>query len=100
MQAPAPPFDRGIALACTLDTLRGRWLYVACACRASSCRPIRLLLAEDTSAWRRSLADTVVLLRCNQCRGRPCTVFLMENGLPPDVIGDVRPGWRILLHPG
>lgn len=99
MQAPVPPFDRAIALACTLHTLRGRWLHVACACRASSSRPICKLLAQDAAARGRSLADAVVLLRCDQCRARPCTVYLTENGLPPDVIGHVQPGWRVLLHP-
>lgn len=57
------------------------------------------MLMEDDTAKQRSLADTVVLLRCDQCRARPCTVFLTQNGLPPDVTGDVQPGWRILLHP-
>ena len=98
MPSPTPPFDRAIALACTMQTLRGRWLYVRCGCLASSCRPVRLILRDDPAAARSSLADVLVRLRCDTCKARPVSVHLTETPLPPDVVGDVVPGWHLLLH--
>ena len=90
--SPTSPFDRAIALVCTLQTLRGRWLYVSCACLASSCRPVRLLLRDDPAAGRNTLANVLVRLRCDACKARPASVHLTEAALPPDVRGDVVPG--------
>ena len=98
MPSPTPPFDRAIALACTLQTLRGRWLYVRCACLASGSRPVRLMLQNNPHAGRRTLADVLVRLRCDTCSARPASVHLTETALPPDVVGDVVPGWHLLLH--
>lgn len=56
------------------------------------------MLINDPAAGGRSLAEILVHLRCHQCRGREINVHLTETALPPDVIGDVRPGWSILLH--
>jgi hypothetical protein len=44
------PFDRSIALACTMRTLRGRWLHVQCRCGQSSPNPVRLMLREEPSS--------------------------------------------------
>ena len=98
MPSPTPPFDRAVALACTLQTLRGRWLYMRCACLASSSHPVRLMLQKEPAAARRTLADVVVHLRCNTCKARPTSVHLTERPLPPDVEGDIVPGWHLLLH--
>ena len=98
MPSATPPFDRAIALACTMGTLRGRWLYVRCTCLASSCRPVRLILRDDPVAARSTLADVLVRLRCDTCRARPASVHLTETPLPPDVVGNVVPGWHLLLH--
>ncbi len=100
MPSATPPFDRAIALACTMHTLRGRWLYVRCACLASSSRPVRLILRDDPAAGRRTLADVVVRLRCDACNARPVSVHLTETPLPPDMRDDVVPGWHLLLHGG
>ncbi len=81
-----------------MQTLRGRWLYVRCACLASSCRPVRMILRDDPAAGRRTLADVLVRLRCDTCKSRPASVHLTETPLPPDVVGDVVPGWNLLLH--
>ena len=98
MPSPTPPFERAIALTCTLQTPRGRCLYVRCACQASSCHPVRLMLLEDPSAAGQTLADVLVRLRCNTCSTRPASVHLTETPLPPDVDRDVEPRWHLLLH--
>ncbi len=100
MPSAIPPFDRAIALACTMATLRGRWLHVRCACLASSSRPVRLILRDDPAAGRCTLADALVRLRCDACKARPASVHLTETALPPDVQGDIVPGWHLLLHGG
>ena len=68
MLSPAPPFDRAIALACTLRTLRGRWFYVRCACRTSSWHPVRLMLQDDPATACSIFADVLVRLRCGTSR--------------------------------
>lgn len=97
MPSATPPFDRAIALACTMATLRGRWLHVRCGCQHLSSHPVRLLL-ERPAMRAQSLADVVVRLRCDACRARPLTVHLTEAAYPPGVQGDVMPGWQLLLH--
>ena len=98
MPSAAPPFDRAVALACTSQTLRGRWLYVRCARLASSCRPVRLILRSDPGAARSTLADVPVRLRPDACKARPASIHLTETASPPDVVGAVVPGWHRRLH--
>lgn len=98
MPSATPPFDRAIALACTMATLRGRWLHVRCGCVHLSSLPIRLLLAEGRAAAGQPLADLLVHLRCKACGVRPTSVHLTETALPPNVKGDVVPSWCLLLH--
>ena len=59
---------------------------------------MRLILRDDPTAARSSLADVLVRLRCDDCKARPASVHLTETALPPDVVGDVVPGWHLLLH--
>ena len=98
MPTATPPFDRAIALACTMTTLRGRWLHVRCGCAHLSSLPIRLLLTNGQATAGQPLADLVVRLRCNACGARPVSVHLTEAAYPPGVRGDVLPGWQMLLH--
>lgn len=98
MPFPTTPFDRIIALACTVRILRGRFLYVRCACLASTIWPVRLLLERHSAVSGRTLADMIVVLRCARCGARPQSVHLTEAPYPPDVRDDVVPGWNILLH--
>ena len=97
-----PPFDRTVALACTLGTLRTRWLHVRCGCDHATPHPIRLMLTEQPALARQTLADTLVRLKCRGChqRGR-LTVHLCEtpHGAGPRS-GVVRQGWTLLLHDG
>ncbi len=76
---PSAPYDRTIALACTLPALRTRWLYVRCQCGASHQHPINLTLLEKPAAARWTLADLVVRIRCLHCRGREVAVLLTED---------------------
>lgn len=98
MPSATPPFDRAIALACTMATLRGRWLHVRCGRAHLSSLPVRLLLAESRAAAGQPLADLLVRLRCDGCGARPVTVHLTEAAYPPAVRGDVVQGWQMLLH--
>ena len=98
MPCATPPFDRAIALACTMATLRGRWLHVRCGCAHLSSLPIRLLLASGRAAAGQSLADLLVRLRCDGCGARPVSMHLTEAAYPPAVHGDVVQGWQMLLH--
>ena len=98
MPSATPPFDRAIALACTMQILHDRWLYVRCRCLASSCRPVRLTLCDNPGLARSTLADVLVRLRCDTCKARLASIHLTETPLPPDVVGEVVPGWHLLLH--
>lgn len=99
MPWPSPPFDRAIALACTLPALRARWLYVRCACGASHGLPIQLAMQENRGAERWSLADLVVRVRCKACSGKVLAIHLTEDHRAPGPrIGGASPGWELLLH--
>ncbi len=59
------------------------------------------MLREDPACADRTLADILVSLRCNGCRGRRLTLHLCEDGhgvgsLPKSIT----PGWALLLHDG
>ncbi len=101
MPSATPPFDRVIALACTMRTLRGRWLHVRCRCGRSTPHPVRLMLREDPACAAQTLADVLVALRCGGCQGRRVTVHLCQDAhgvgsLPKSIA----PGWALLLHDG
>ncbi len=101
MPSSLPPFDRAVALACTMQTLRGRWLTVRCGCGASSTPPIKLMLADRPELARATLADVLVSLRCHKCRARPASVALVETsygGLEEGGGGPSERGWRLVLH--
>ena len=98
MPTVTSPFNRTIALACTMATLRGRWLHARCRCEHLSSLPIRLLLASGYAAAGQPLADLLVRLRCDGCGARPVTVHLTEAAYPLAVRGSVVQGWQMLLH--
>ena len=102
-----PPFDRTIALACSMRTLRGRWLHVRCACGWSSPKPIRAMLIAGDVRPDQTLADAVVMTRCGNDRchdRRKVRMHLCETvwgtSPPGKDIGWREPGWAILLHDG
>ncbi len=63
-----------------MQTLRGRWIDVRCRCGHCTPQPVRLMVREDPACVDRTLADVVVSLRCNGCRGRQLALHLCENG--------------------
>ncbi len=99
MSTAAPPFDRAVALACTMRTLRGRWLHIRCHCGQTVPNPVRLMLREKPECAGQTAADVLVSLRCSRCLGRRLTVHLCEDahgiGSQPK---STRPGWALLLH--
>jgi hypothetical protein len=99
MPPPVPPFDRAIALACTLHTLRARWLHLRCGCGAIEAQPGRLVLRDRPEAASGTLADVVVRLRCAACGAQPVAVHLCQDGHGPGpIVGGPEPGWNLLLH--
>ncbi len=99
MPPAAPPFDRTIALACTLQTVRGRWLHLRCGCGTAEAQPVRLMIQNRPEAAAGTLADAVVRLRCGACGARPATVHLCQDGHGPGpIVGGPETGWSLLLH--
>ena len=98
---PQPPYDRPIALACSLATFEGRWISARCCCQMHTTNPVRLMLREQPALAGCSLADAAIRLRCTGCGGRELTLHLCENGHGPGpVSGDIKLGWAVLLHDG
>ena len=89
---PTPPFDRNLALACHVRTVRQCWLELRC-CDGTTLLPLRDMGADD----RRTLADVLVRLRCRMCRGRPTEVTLLESPQQPPAAYGGRPPWRLML---
>ena len=90
-----PPGDRAILLACSVRTLRGFWIEARC-CRTVFL-PLRLM-AGNRGLADRTLADVLVLLRCQHCRQRPANAALVGDaaGQASGRAGSA-PGWRVLL---
>jgi hypothetical protein len=61
----APPFDRTIALACAIGTLRARYLHIRCRCGWTTPTPIKLMLTEGRAHPDQTVADVLVRLRCD-----------------------------------
>jgi hypothetical protein len=92
---PQPPGDRAVLLACSVRTLRGFWIEATC-CRTTFL-PLRLMVSDRRLADR-TLADVLVLLRCQKCCQPPASAALVgdaagqaagRSGSPP--------GWRVVL---
>jgi hypothetical protein len=94
-----PPFDRAIALVCSMRTLRGRWINVRCRCGHCIPHPVRLMLRETPECADRTLADVLVGMRCRGCGGRRLTLHLCEDGHGVGALPKaIAPGWALLLH--
>ena len=97
-----PPYDRTIALACTMGTLHHRYLTTACRCGNTTPHPIKLMISEREVRPEQTLADAVVLVRCTICHQRgQMPAWLCETVYCPDgkhLTPSQRPGWAILLH--
>lgn len=89
-----PPGDRAVLLAYSIRTLRGFWIETRC-CRTTflSLR----IMASNRGLADRTLADVLVLLRCQRRHRRPGSAALVGDAgggahgrLSP-------PGWRVVL---
>ena len=72
-------------------------------CRCGHCTPppVRLMLRENLACADRTLADVLVSLRYNGCRGRRLTLHLCEDGYGVrSLLKSITPGWALLLHDG
>ena len=88
-----PPFDRSLALACHVRTLRDHWLKLRCCGGGTTLLPLGLVDAADN----RTLADVVMRLRCRHCGARPATIVLVENPQTPSEAYGPPPTWELPL---
>jgi hypothetical protein len=88
------PYDRSLALACQVRTLRAFWLEVRC-CRGVSLLPLQLMAGKGEAG--RTLADVVVRLRCQACGKAPAAVALIETANAPPAAYGGSQGWRVML---
>jgi hypothetical protein len=106
---PLPPYDRTIALACSMRTLRHRVLNLRCKCGWSSPQPIQVLLRDGQVHPDQTLADALVMARCGgrctmSATRQPMTIHLCKTTYGPTRPDQKpqhrRPSWEILLHDG
>ena len=97
MTQPAP-YDRALALASLVRTMRDHYLAVHCACGAARVIAISRM-ARDRRLADRTLAHVALRLSCEGCRTGPDEVWLTETiyGIGPAPTGAVGLGWSICL---
>ena len=86
-----PPADRALLLACSAGSLARYSLHVECRCGKRGNVPLGYVPGN------RTIADTVLRLRCMRCRERPPHVELVDD--PRALLADWRgpPPWRVVL---
>jgi hypothetical protein len=90
-----PPGDRAVLLACSVRTLRGFWIEATC-CRTTFL-PLRLMVSNRGLADR-TLADVLVLLRCQKCHQPPPSAALVGDAAGQASGRSGSPaGWRVVL---
>lgn len=97
MTAPAP-YDRALALASLVRTMRDHYLAVSCTCGAARVIAVGQM-ARDRRLADRTLAHVALRLACEGCRNGPDEVWLTESifGIGPAPAGSVSLGWSICL---
>ena len=82
--ASLAPYDRALALASLLRTMRDHYLAVRCSCGASRVIGIRQM-AEDRRLAHCTLADVALRLSCTGCHNGPDEVHLTAtiSGMGP-----------------
>jgi hypothetical protein len=93
-----PPFDRALALASLVRTMRGHYLAVRCSCGAE--RTIALArMAEDRLVAGYTLAHVALSLSCTGCHNGLDEVHLTAAifGVGPPARGNPDLGWTIPL---
>jgi hypothetical protein len=86
-----PPAHRTLLLACTARSLARYWLHVSCR------RGKRANVPLAHVPGSRTIADTVLRLRCMKCRERRPRAELVDDprALLADWLGP--PPWRVVL---
>lgn len=97
MTQPAP-YDRALALASLVRTMRDHYLAVRCTCGAARVIAIGHM-AGDRRLADCTLAHVALRLSCEGCRTGPDEVWLAESiyGIGPAPTGAVALGWSICL---
>ena len=92
------PYDRALALASLVRTMRDHYLAVRCTCGAARVIAIGRM-ARDRRLADRTLAHVALRLSCEGCRTGPDEVWLTETifGIGPAPKGAVSLGWSICL---
>lgn len=113
MPLAEPPFDRAIALGCTMATLSVEPLpwpvqwppFAGSTFMSGVAATHHTVFRSGFCCWKQpaaatqTLADVVVRVRCKACRGRPRAVYLAEDARGPGPLsGGVEPGWSVLLQ--
>jgi hypothetical protein len=92
------PYDRALALASLVRTMRNHYLAVHCTCGAARVIAVGQM-ARNQRLADRTLAHVALRLSCEGCRTGPDEVWLTESifgiGLAPS--GAVSLGWSICL---
>lgn len=92
------PYDRALALASQVRTMRDHYLAVRCSCGAS--RVIALLqMARNRSLANCTLAHVALRLSCTGCHNGPDEVYLTATiyGIGPLPTGSVSLVWTLPL---
>ena len=94
----APPYDRALALASLVRTMRDHYLAVRCSCGASRVIGIRQM-AEDRRLAYCTMADVALRLRCTGCHNRPDEVHLTAtvSGIGPPAMPSHSLVWTLAL---
>ena len=93
-----PPYDRALALAAQVRTMRDHFLDVSCGCGAR--RVIALgVMARDPHHATATLAHVALRLECWDCRTGPDEIYLCAtiHGRDPPTIGGGDAVWVMAL---
>ena len=93
-----PPYDRALALASQVRTMRDHYLDVSCGCGAR--RVIALgVMASDARLASATLAHVALELSCHGCHSGPDKVYLCAtiHGRQPPLVGGGDVVWVLAL---
>ena len=92
------PYDRALALASLVRTMRDHYLAVRCSCGASRVIGLRQM-ASDRRLAHCTLADVALRLSCTGCHNGPDEVHLTAtmNGVGPLPTGSQSLVWTLPL---
>ncbi len=94
-----PPYDRALALAAQVRSMRDHFLDVSCGC--GDHRVIALgLVAKDRQLAAATLADLALRLTCHGCYRGPDEIYLCatSHGRSAPEVGGGNEVWTLPLH--